>query len=58
MKLTICIIVYACMGVFSFGHALNNNAFSNIDAKSFGVAGALIAWPLYWSWELQRKDIK
>jgi hypothetical protein len=42
-------IAYACFAIFTFGHAANNRAFL-MELSTF----AAMAWPLYWSWEIQR----
>lgn len=49
------------MSVFTFGHAVNNKAFCDIEyepglCRMLSTIPASIAWPLYWSYELQRKD--
>lgn len=53
MKVKILIAVYVVGIVATFGHAINNAAASDA-AKSIAPFIA-VAWPFYWSWELQRK---
>lgn len=48
-------VAYALAVILTFGHAANNQRIAEDNAKTghFISLTSSLAWPFYWSWELQ-----
>lgn len=55
MKFTVPLIMaYAVIAIVTFGHAINNPSLYNASVSPMPEGFCAIAWPLYWSWYIQR----